>query len=257
MFAHSVAIVTGGGSGIGAAAALRFAQQGTAVALVGRRKEQLADVVRCISAQRGSALSISEDLADADAPARIVDQTIAEWGRIDYIVNNAAFIDHKSIELATKELFDMHMAVNVRAPYLLIQQALAYLRCSPCASVVNIASSSGSLAIPGQSMYGTSKCAIGYLTKSLAAELAPDIRVNCIAPGPVDTPIHKAWAGDHVEEAYARMTNELPLKRMGTAQELAAWIVWLCSEQSAFVTGTVIPVDGGQTLPGALSRISK
>jgi 3-oxoacyl-[acyl-carrier protein] reductase len=127
----------------------------------------------------------------------------------------------------------------------------------PCASVVNIASSSGSLAIPGQSMYGTSKCAIGYLTKSLAAELAPDIRVNCIAPGPVDTPIHKTWAGDHVEEAYERMTSELPLKRMGTAEELAAWIVWLCSEQSGFVTGTVIPVDGGQTLPGALSRISK
>jgi NAD(P)-dependent dehydrogenase (short-subunit alcohol dehydrogenase family) len=257
MFSNSVAIITGGGSGIGEATALRFAAQDTAVALVGRREQKLADVARRITELGGCALVIPEDLLDGQAPKRIVERTAAEWGRIDYIVNNAAFIDHKPIETATKALFEMHMTVNVRAPYFLVQEALAFLRRSGSASIVNIASSSGFLAIPGQSMYGTSKSAIAYLTKSLAAELAPDVRVNCIAPGPVDTPIHKTWAGDHVEEAYTRMTNELPLKRMGRAEELAAWIVWLCSEQSAFVTGTVIPVDGGQTLPGAMSRISQ
>ena len=113
------------------------------------------------------------------------------------------------------------------------------------------------LAIPGQSMYGTSKAAIQYLTKSFAAELAPDVRVNCIAPGPIDTPIHLVWAGDDVAGAYARMTSELPLARMGKPEEVAAWIVWLCSDMSGFVTGNIVAVDGGQTLPGALSKISK
>jgi len=101
-----------------------------------------------------------------------------------------------------------------------------------------------------------SKCALEYQTRSLAAELAPlGIRVNAIAPGPVDTPIHLSWAGDDVAGAYERMRKELPLGRMGTADELADWIVWLASPSASWVTGTVIPVDGGQVLPGALSRI--
>jgi NAD(P)-dependent dehydrogenase (short-subunit alcohol dehydrogenase family) len=107
-------------------------------------------------------------------------------------------------------------------------------------------------------MYGSSKAALEYLTRSLAAELAPvGIRVNCIAPGPVDTPIHLTWAGDDVKGAYERMKKEVPLGRMGTADELAAWITWLASPEAAWVTGVVIAVDGGQVLPGALSRIAK
>ena len=98
--------------------------------------------------------------------------------------------------------------------------------------MINISSSSGSLAIPNQAMYGMSKAALEYQTRSLAAELAPlGIRVNAIAPGPVDTPIHLSWAGDDVAGAYERMRSELPLKRMGTAEELGAWIVWLAEEK--------------------------
>jgi NAD(P)-dependent dehydrogenase (short-subunit alcohol dehydrogenase family) len=171
------------------------------------------------------------------------------------LVNNAAAIKHLPIAEANRELFEEHLSVNVLAPYFLIQAALPLLYQSDSGVVINISSSSGSLAIPGQSMYGTSKAAIEYLTCSLAAELAPHIRVNAIAPGPVDTPIHLSWAGDDVEGAYQRMKSELPLKRMGTAAELAKWIVWLASEDASFVTGVVIPVDGGQTLPGALSKI--
>jgi len=252
-----VALVTGGGTGIGAEAARQFAAQSTAVAIVGRRPEPLNQIVDEVSAGGGEALAIAADLADPETPARLVRETVAAWGRLDILVNNAAAIDHKPIERATRELFDIHMAVNVRAPYLLVQSALPYLRQSDSAVVINVSSSSGSLAIPGQSMYGTSKAALEYLTKSLAAELAPKIRVNCIAPGPVDTPIHLTWAGDDVEGAYARMTSELPLGRMGTAEELGRWIVWLAGPQASFVTGVVIPVDGGQVLPGAMSRIAQ
>lgn len=252
-----VAIITGGGSGIGAAAACRFAEGKTAVAVVGRRPQLLLDTVNKITSAGGQAMAIPLDLADPATPQKIVAAVIAEWGRLDVLVNNAAAIQHLPVDQATLELFDLHMAVNVRAPYFLTQAALPYLRQSKSPVIINISSSSGSLAIPGQCMYGTSKAALEYQTRSLAAELAPSgIRVNAIAPGPVDTPIHLTWAGDDVAGAYERMKHEVPLGRMGRAEELAAWIVWLASPEASWVTGVVIPVDGGQVLPGALSRIA-
>lgn len=252
---NRVALITGGGSGIGAAAARYFAKQGTAVAVIGRRPQPLEETVQSIRSAGGDALAIPADLADADAPVQIIEAVGKQWGRLDVLVNNAAAIKHLPIKQAYRELFQEHLSVNVLAPYFLIQAALPYLQQSESAVIINISSSSGSLAIPGQSMYGTSKAALEYLTRSLAAELAPHIRVNAIAPGPVDTPIHLTWAGDDIEAAYKRMESELPLRRMGTADELGKWIVWLASDDARFVTGVVIPVDGGQTLPGALSKI--
>ena len=253
---QKAAVVTGGGSGIGKAIALLLARQGFAVAAAGRRREPLLRLCREIESGGGRALAIPADLADSGSPRLITEQTAKALGGIDVIVNCAAAIDHKPLEQATEELFDLHMAVNARAPFLLVREALPYLRRSADACVVNISSSSASLAIPGQSMYGCSKAALEYLTKSLAAELAPCVRVNCVAPGPIDTPIHLVWAGDDVAGAYERMCRELPLKRMGKAEEVASCVGWLVGESGRFVTGAVIPVDGGQVLPGALSNIT-
>lgn len=251
-------LITGGSSGIGAAAARRFSSQGAAVAIVARRPEPINDMVKEIQAMGMEALGIPADLQDPESPKRVMEIIAREWGKLDVLVNDAAFVNHFPIEKASREIFETHWAVNVRAPYFLIQAALPFLKKSSSATVINISSSSGSLAIPGQSMYGSSKCALEYLTRSLAAELAPlGIRVNAIAPGPTDTPIHLTWAGDDVKGAYERMTKELPLGRMGTANELGAWITWLASPESAWVTGVVIAVDGGQVLPGAMSRIAK
>jgi NAD(P)-dependent dehydrogenase (short-subunit alcohol dehydrogenase family) len=251
-----VALITGGGTGIGAAAAKKFAGQETAVALVGRRSGPLEEMAQQIRSSGGEAMAIPADLGDPTAPLRIVEAVVSAWGRLDVLVNNAAAIKHLPIERATLEIFEQHMAVNVRAPYFLTQAALPCLRRSDSPAVINITSSSGSLAIPGQCMYGTSKAALEYQTRSLAAELAPlGIRVNAIAPGPVDTPIHLTWAGDDVAGAYERMAREVPLGRMGLAEELAAWIVWLAGPDASWVTGVVIAVDGGQTLPGATSKI--
>ncbi|MBN1264672.1 MAG: SDR family oxidoreductase [Anaerolineales bacterium] len=252
-----IVLITGSGTGIGAAAARIFGGGGAAVGVVGRRIEPLENTAAQIEAAGGKALVIPADLADPAAPHLIVSKVAEKWGGLDVIVNNAAAIHHLPVAEATREWFDRHMAVNVRAPYFLVQEGLPYLKESAAPCVINISSSSGSLAIPGQSMYGCSKAALEYLTRSLAAELAPwSIRVNAIAPGPVDTPIHLTWAGDDLEGAYERMKKEVPLQRMGTAEELGEWIVWLAGPQSRFVTGAVIPVDGGQVLPGALSAIS-
>jgi NAD(P)-dependent dehydrogenase (short-subunit alcohol dehydrogenase family) len=253
-----VVLITGGGTGIGAAAALQFGREGTSVAIVGRRKQPLEDIVNKIKTYGGSAVGIQADLANFNELKNIVYSVIESYGRLDVLINNAAAIKHLPVDKATIDIFNDHIAVNVSAPYFLTQYALPYLKKSKTPAIINISSSSGSLAIPGQCMYGMSKAAIEYQTRSLAAELAPfGIRVNAIAPGPVDTPIHFSWAGDDIAGAYERMKKEVPLGRMGTAEELGAWIVWLASPASAWVTGVVIPVDGGQVLPGALSRIAQ
>jgi NAD(P)-dependent dehydrogenase (short-subunit alcohol dehydrogenase family) len=252
-----VAIVTGGGTGIGAATALELGRQGVAVALVGRRRDELERTAATIGEAGGRAMAVPADMVDLGAPRAIVDAVVAAWGRIDVIINNAATIKTGPFEDVTPELFDTHVAVNVRGPYFLVQAALPWLKASDAPAVVYVSSSSGSLFIPGQSIYGMTKAAIEYHTGSLAAELAPfGIRVNCVAPGPVDTPIHLSWAGDDVAGAYERMSAELPLARMGTAEELGYWVAALAGPRAGWITGNVWHVDGGQVLPGAKSKIS-
>ncbi len=249
--AGAAIVVTGAGSGIGAATARLLGAGGASVVLVGRRGALLEETAAAVQKAGGTAVPVPADLADPASPGRVISAALDAFGRIDGLVNNAAMCRHHPLAEWDTAGFDEQLATNVRAPYFLIQAALPALRESRLKSVVNISSSSGILRLSGQSVYGMSKCALDYLTQSLAGELAPDrIRVNGIAPGPVDTPIHATWADD-LDEAYRWLESQVPLGRIGDPADLARWIALLLSPVSSFLTGVVLPVDGGQVIPRA------
>jgi 3-oxoacyl-[acyl-carrier protein] reductase len=247
--AGSVCIVTGSATGVGAACAVMLAGKGARVVVNYRYSEREAreTMVACMAAA-GEALLVQGDVAsDADC-RRIADAALERWGRIDGLVNNAAMVRHMPLEQWDTACFDEHVATNVRAPFFLIQAALPALRQSPVRSVVNIGSSSGTLRRTGQSVYGMTKSALDYLTQTLAGELAGSgVRVNGISPGPIDTPIHATWADD-LEEAYRWLGSQVPLGRIGAPEEVALWITLLLSPLASFMTGAVIPLDGGQVI---------
>jgi NAD(P)-dependent dehydrogenase (short-subunit alcohol dehydrogenase family) len=178
----------------------------------------------------------------------VVTRVLEELGGIDVLVNNAAVIRTGPLTGVTRPSFDEHYAVNVAGPLFLVAAALPALREADAASVVNISSSVGSIVKPGNMLYGSTKAALEYLTRAWAHELAPDgIRVNCIAPGPVDTPIHATYSDD-LEATYADLGRRIPLGRIGDTGDVATWVRFLASPDTAWTTGNVIHVDGGQVL---------
>jgi NAD(P)-dependent dehydrogenase (short-subunit alcohol dehydrogenase family) len=241
-----VAIVTGAGTGIGAAATKVLVSHGLDVVLVGRRQELLESVRDEIGDDR--AVAVAADVGEPNAPRRIVDEALREFGRVDVLVDNAPVIQNGPLESFSRETFDEHYAANVAGPFFLLAAALTALRESPEAAVVNVSSSVGSIIKPGSMLYGSTKAALEYLTRAWAYELAEvRIRVNCIAPGPVDTPIHATYADD-LEATYADLAQRVPLQRMGVVDDVAAWVWLLVAPETAWTTGNVIHVDGGQVL---------
>ncbi len=245
-FSGKSVIVTGATSGIGRAAALEFARCGASVLAVGRSVEALADVARAGGAIQTCAADITED----GAAERIVSSAIGAYGGVDVLVNAAGVIGTGTIDATTDEKWDAMMNVNVKAPFRLMRAAVAYLK-ERRGCVVNVSSVNGLRAFAGVLAYNVSKAAVDHLTRCAALEMAPfGVRVNGVNPGVTVTNLHRRGGMD--EGAYAaflqRSRETHPLGRPGQPEDISALIVFLASDDAAWMTGETIPVDGGRHL---------
>lgn len=243
-FAGKVALITGGSSGIGRAAALCFAAQGAKVLVTGRRAGPLEET----AAAHPDIVGLVADVASEKDAARTVAQAVDLWGRLDILVNNAGAGAILALPDASAERIASILAVNVVGPSILAAAALPYLQKAK-GTIVNISSTFGHKAAAGISHYAASKAALEHLTRCWALELAPSgIRVNAIAAGPTESNALIGMMGLSPEAAAAIEAQEreqIPLKRRGTPDDVARWILTLAGGHSAWVTGQVIAVDGG------------
>ncbi|MFF6909594.1 SDR family NAD(P)-dependent oxidoreductase [Streptomyces sp. NPDC012389] len=240
-------VVTGGGSGIGAAVVTRAVGLGADVLAVGRRADRLEEVTAKARADgTGRAVPHVVDVTAPGAAARIADRARELLGGVDALVNNAGHAVFDRLEDATEADLRGMLDTNLVAPALLTRALLPELRTSR-GCVVNVSSVGGVVAMPGRSYYGAGKAALNSLTRSLAVELAPDIRVNAVLPGPVDTGLWDTAAGDGADALRAGIVAATPLGRFGLASEVAAWVCHLIDpETSSWVTGSLVSVDGGR-----------
>jgi NAD(P)-dependent dehydrogenase (short-subunit alcohol dehydrogenase family) len=239
--AGRTALVTGASRGIGAATARALDRAGARVALVSRDADALALVAQDL---KHDPIVLVADLADAHAATDVATRALSEMGHVDVLVNNAAAAARLATEDLDSDLIDRLLAVNVRAPLLLISALIPSMKQRAAGSIINLSSISSLLGTPRRSAYAASKGALDAATRSLAMELGPlGIRVNAVAPGVVDTALwekNKAVVG--VVESVEALT---PLRRWATPEDIADVIVFLASDGARFVTGETIAVDGG------------
>jgi NAD(P)-dependent dehydrogenase (short-subunit alcohol dehydrogenase family) len=240
-----VALVTGASRGIGAAVAQGFREAGARVALVARDAEGLDWIADALGATDGDALAIPADVSDPAATAAMVDRVLKEFGRLDFACNNAAGGGHPPTPLAEVpvEAFDSGVAVSLRGVFLSMRAEIPAMLRSGGGAIVNMSSTAGLQAVGGLATYVAAKHGVEGLTKVAALDYAAaGVRVNAVAPGPILTE-NLERAGTGAQEAAA---NAMPIKRVGRPEEVAAAVVWLCSEAAGFVTGTTLTIDGGK-----------
>ncbi len=243
-----IAIVTGAGSGYGAGIARRFAEEGARVVCVDINGSAAIGMAQSLSNATESALGLQCDVSDGASVGAMVAETVRMLGGFDILVNNAGLTQKPAriARIAEADL-DRLLAVNVKSLYHMAVHALPVLRKRGGGVVINIASVAAIRPRPGMTWYNASKAAVITITQSMAAELAPDhIRVNAIAPAAGQTPMLNAMYGDDTEGAATRLIETIPLGRLCTPEDIAAAAVYLASDDAAFVTGAILPVDGGR-----------
>lgn len=239
-----VALVAGASRGIGADTAKAFAREGYAVVLGARDADALARVVDEITARGGQAVAAKTDVGDVESMRALVDLAVDSFGRLDAAFNNATDgpMPAPLADIDPDE-FDIGIRVNVRGTFLGMKFEIPALLESGGGAIVNMASVAGVRAMTNLAAYGAGKAGIVALTETAALDYADrHVRVNVVAPGPILTH-HLERAG---EEAQRMAAASVPMARMGTTAEVADVVLWLCSDQSSFVTGATVPIDGGQ-----------
>ncbi|WP_344615480.1 SDR family oxidoreductase [Dactylosporangium salmoneum] len=238
-----IVAVTGAGTGIGRATARAFAAEGAHVIAIGRRSEPLKQT----AAGHHRITPLSADITAEDGPEQIVRTVSETFGRLDVLVNNAGIVHGGSLGRLAPQQIAAQLATNLVAPILLTQAALPLLEASS-GVIVNVSTAVGQRAWPGNSVYAATKAALELLTRSWAVELAPrGVRVVAVAPGAIGTPIgeHQGLTPQRLAELRKWQLAHTPLARIGRPEEVAWAIIQLAAPAASFVTGVVLPVDGG------------
>lgn len=237
-----VAVVTGGTRGIGRAIAEGFVDAGASVVVASRKQAAVDETVEALRARGGNALGLAVHVGRPEELDLLVARTVAEFGRLDIVVNNAATALAEPLGAFTTSGWDKVFEVDARGPAFLVQAALPHLDASPCASVINVISAGAYLASPGGALYAAAKAALLSLTRSMASEFAArGIRVNALAPGPVDTDMVRNTGPDGME----RMARAVLQQRIAPADEMVGPALFLASDASSFMTGQAVIADGG------------
>lgn len=246
--AGKVALITGGTSGIGRATAVLFAREGAVVVITGRNEERGREVVAEIEGEGGRAMFVRADVRFAEDCRRVVDETVAAFGRLDVLFNNAGvFIDNDAVDCSEEE-WDLQVDVSLKGTFLMSKYALPVMIAQGGGSIINNGSGWGLVGGDRAVAYCAAKGGVVVMTKAMAVDHGHQgIRVNCICPGDTDTPMEHqdsdrrgmSW------EAYVAGASDRPLGRMGRPEEIAMAALFLASDESSFVTGAVLPVDGG------------
>lgn len=250
-FAGRTVLITGGGTGMGKAAALRFGREGANVVIAGRRRAELDQVVQLITGQGGTALAIATDVADAAQVEALVEQTIATFGELHMAWNNAgtlgAFQPLQDMSLAE---FDEVMATNSRGVFACLKYEIAAMRrLGTAGAIVNTSSWTAHGSMPGLAAYAGSKASLDAMMRTVALEVGVDrIRVNNICPGIIATPMASGVLAS--EKLALPFIMQTPLQRIGQPEDIADAVVWMLSDDARFVTGQSLLVDGGFTLGG-------
>ncbi|MGW3074720.1 MULTISPECIES: SDR family NAD(P)-dependent oxidoreductase [unclassified Kitasatospora] len=248
-FVGKTVLITGGGSGIGRAGALAFAAEGAMVTVAGRTEEALKETVRLAEAIGGTARYVLADVTREDSVEQAVAAAAEGTGRLDIALNNAGYdggFQHTWEYDA--DMLDRMLATNTRGAFLSMKHELKRMVEQGSGVIVNMASGAGLVGVAGFSGYTATKAAVISMTRSTALEAAPHgIRVNAVAPGLVETPMIAAMDPD--TEPMKSIVAAHPMGRIARAEEIADAVLWLSSTRSSFVTGAVVPVDGGYTVP--------
>jgi meso-butanediol dehydrogenase / (S,S)-butanediol dehydrogenase / diacetyl reductase len=246
-----VALITGGGTGIGEAIARRFVAEGAKVCITGRRQELLEEVVATLPA--GSAIACVGDVCEDGGAKRMVDAPLAIWGRLDVLVNNAAVSLSGTIVDMDPVVWRQVIEINLTGPFLLMREAIPRMKETGGGSIVNISSLAGVVCPPGSPAYSSAKAGLIQLTKQVALDFGKDgIRCNVVCPGPVRTAMLDAAVtpmaealGTDLDDIYSRLSKSTALKRAGAPDEIPGICVYLASDDASFMTGSTLVIDGG------------
>lgn len=256
LFKGQVVLVTGAAQGLGRATALAFARRGAAVALVDLNEPLLDDAGAEIRKSGGDCAVIGADITAPAVAGEIVQNTIAQLGRLDILVNNAAVSSSESLLEVTEFEWDKIFAVNVKALFFLLQAAARVMKDSGGGKIINVSSPATRMTLTNYTSYATSKAAVDYITRTAAANLGVHgITVNAVAPGRMDTPMQRiteeanaAAAGIDLKIYMQSRTVDIPLRRRTTPEEVAEGIVWLACQTASYVTGNRLNISGGLEL---------